>query len=144
MEKLDKLEILIGARYLREADEKSMKIKKPQVSDPAREKALSGFLDNCLDNKRIAKIIADHNAGKDTLLEIFNTLESQAACYWIKGSYVPAAALADPATLAFCLRAEKEGKFNMVVINQILGFFDGLTKKLVFPGDENDTLTRTR
>ncbi len=134
-ESLRQLEILIGARFLRQSDLDTMDIQRPDVSDLDRAEAVSKLLDELMESKETSTIINDHNAGKESLLKVLHNLEAQGAAYWIKGSYVPVAALVDTYTLDYCLTINKLKAFNILVINQVLGYFDGITKQLVLPDD---------
>lgn len=128
------LEILIGGRFLRDRDLKSMGMsKRPEVSDEKREKAIALFIGHCFSDSAAAEIIESNNVSKQTIREIVADLEEGGAAHWIKGSYVPLGAITNGKTLGFILEARRRGVFNIIIINQLLGYFDGITEKLFFP-----------
>jgi len=140
---VQELQLRIGGRFLRDSDLVRMGIDRPDVSEGDRNMAIAKLYDYCVRKGKSAPVIAEHGADKRALARIFETLEQNGAAFWIKGSYVPAAALINPVTLAFCLEAQDSGRFSMFVINQLMGYFDGLTSNLVLPGDA-DSLTRKK
>ncbi len=137
------MELAIGGKYLTPLDIKKMGVTPPEVTDEQRVEAVGKLLDFCMTNADLSQIIASTNSKKETLNEVFETLELNGACYWVGGSYVPVGALVDPYTLSYCLEAKNRDLFNSLVINQVLGYFDGLTKRLLFP-DEREKLIKKR
>lgn len=83
----------------------------------------------------ISRIMKDSGAGVDVLKEIFHTLETNGAGVWVGGRYVPAASLFTPEVLRYFLTVRERDELNSLAINQVLGYFDGLTSRLVPPGE---------
>lgn len=100
-----------------------------------RDKALNELLDMLTADPGIAAVLNEKNAGRADLEKTLNILEAAGAGYWIKGRYAPVSAIASPEVLRYCLTVTSGDEMSPLAINQILGYFDGLTSRLV-PPDE--------
>ena len=137
------IEMAVGAHALRDSDIKKLKLKaKPDVSEEQRAKAIGELMKYCMTSGDTAQVITTFNASRETLYGIFSTLEKDGADYWVRGDYVPAMAIAEAYTLSYLIEATNRDMLNSMVVNQILGYFDGITRRLLFP-DEKDKLIKT-
>ncbi|MGK7346076.1 MAG: hypothetical protein ACNS63_09740 [Candidatus Nitrospinota bacterium M3_3B_026] len=100
-----------------------------------KEKALDELVDLLEKDTGISRIMKDNEAGVDALKEIFHTLETNGAGVWVGGRYVPAASLFTPEVLSYFVTVRERDELNSLAINQVLGYFDGLTARLVPPGE---------
>lgn len=136
------IEVAVGAHAMRDSDLKKLKLdKKPEVNDEQRAKAIGELMKYVATSGDTAQVMTTTGAGKDVVYAIFSILERDGADYWVRGDYVPAMAIADSYTLSYLIEASNRDMMNHLVINQILGYFDGITRRLLFP-DEKDKLIK--
>ncbi|MBF0170898.1 MAG: hypothetical protein HQK87_07410 [Nitrospinae bacterium] len=135
------LELVVGAKALRAPDLAGLGVSRPAPTDEERAAALENLLTNVLTGGLTAPVCAAARADREILRRLFDRLEREAA-YWVRLRYVPAAALADDYTLSYLLKALGRDEISIVTINQILGYFDGLTKRLVFPDEKTGLISK--
>ncbi len=73
-----------------------------------RQTALSGLLDLCESDPRLAPILQKYGATRATLEELYTMLLSSGAGQWVRGHFVAASALVFPATLDYLLRMRRD------------------------------------
>lgn len=139
------IELAVGAHALRAPDLKKLKLeKKPEVSDEDRAKAISQLLKYTMQSGDTAQLINQNKIDRDALYHLFHTLETDGADYWVRGNYVPAVALGDAYVLSYLIEAQKRDMVNSLAINQILGYFDGITRRLLFPDEKEKLIAVTK
>jgi hypothetical protein len=135
---------IVGALRLREVDCDRLGIERPAVDDAAQAAALDAALAAVVADAETGGVLAEAGADVATLRRIHEALVALGAAHWVKGQYVPVAALLDPYPLAYLLKLEKRGGLTLMAINQVLGFFDGLTQRLVLPEEASGSIIITR
>jgi len=106
------------------------------VSENAeRDKALEDLVAFCEADPRLSKIMKARSVGQDDLIALVKKLEDRGAAYWVKGRYVPVAAVSIPEIFGYCLMVQEMEDLNTLAINQILGYFDGIANRLRLPSE---------
>lgn len=140
--KLKAIELVIGAKALRAADLALLGVDRPTPTDDELAQGIDDLFTYVLTVGATATVCNAERTDRATLKTLYDKLESEGAPYWVQGRYVPAASLADDYTLSYLLKAMKRNEITIVTVNQILGYFDGLTKRLLFPDEKGHLITK--
>ena len=89
-----------------------------------RERLLGEYIDFCLTDIGVSKIIEDYEITKEGLKEIYNKLLALGDGQWVGGHYVALSTLAYVQPLEYFLKAQKIGKSGVEVAYNLIIYFE--------------------
>lgn len=89
-----------------------------------REKLLNQYIDFCLTDLGVLKIVKDFEITKKDLKEIYNKLLSSGAGQWVRGHYVALSTLAYMQPLEYFLKAKRMHKSDIEIMSNLIVYFE--------------------
>ena len=97
-----------------------------------REKLLNEYIDFCLTDTGISKVVKDFNITKKDIKEIYNQLLASGAGQWQGGHYVALSTLAYAQPLEYFLKAKKIHKSDLEIMYNLTVYFEkGMNQNLL-------------
>lgn len=90
-----------------------------------RDEALEEFLDLCINDEGVMKVMAEYNLSRDDLEKIYINLNINGLGQWIKGHQAALSTIAYYEPLLFHVESERRGEPYMQTVSTLLAYWEG-------------------
>jgi hypothetical protein len=90
-----------------------------------KEQSLQEFLDLCVADAGVAKIMEIEQVTRSDLVQLYSDLSAAGLGQWVEGHYVALSTIAYPEPLLYAIRSKKRGVHNLELAANLLDYWEG-------------------